>query len=1007
MTDMKKILTLTAILAMSLICTKVSAQGYQVKGVVVDQLGPVIGAAVMEKGTSTGTVTGLDGDFALTVSGPEAQVEVSCIGYAAQTFQASAMPATITLSDDTTFLEEVVVIGYGTVKKNDMTGSVVSIKADEINRGAVTSPDQMLVGKVAGLLVTPPSGQPGAGSTIRIRGGSSLNASNDPLIVIDGVPVTAEGGAGMGNPLASINPNDIESYSVLKDASATAIYGSRASNGVIIITTKKGTSGQLKVNYSGSASVKQNYQYFNVMNGKEFADYITANYPGSVSLLGYNGTNYDTDWQKQIYRMALQTDHNVSVYAGGKIPFRASLGYSLDQATVKVGDNSRTTLDLSLSPKFMDNHLSVNANIKGMHNQTNWASNGAIGSAIDYDPTKPTHFAEDVKDGEGNVLIPSGTIWNWYGATGDPNTMAGMNPLSNLYEYTDYNYTLRSIGNLQLDYKVQGFEELRFNVNAGYDIARTAGYHYNTIGSWGAKASSPDLAVDYANRNKNTVLEAYADYNKEIGNSTFDIMGGYSWQHNYVCYENTEFLNKDPRWQKEDIYKDLITDQQEYYLLSYFGRANYSYKSKYLFTATIRRDGSSRFSEKNRWGIFPSAAFAWNITNEDFMKGNDIFSQLKFRVGWGRTGQQDVGSNYYPYLARYTFGTNPYMEYDMGGKRYSTLGPQAYNPNLKWETTETWNVGLDFGLWGEKLTGSVEAFFRSTYDLLNYVATPLGTNFSNYVYANVGNMETKGVEINLNYNILETKDTHWSIGGNATFQDRKITKLLQAGDEKDYYVHVGQSMGANEGYSSVFKTGYAPYTFYMYEQLYMNGKPVYNGLIEHEMDGKINESDRYLTGKSPNPWLYLGLNTHYSYKNWDFSVNGHGSFGNYAINKVRKGYSTSYWTLDQSAKGNIRNFNKDYLYPDWTGPMETAQEYSDLWIENASFFKIDDINLGYTFKLEDSKWAKSVRVAGSVQNVCTFTGYSGLDPELTSADGVDNNMMPRPRLFTVRLNINF
>ena len=1006
---MKKLLSSIAVL----LCLGAAASAqYKVQGVVVDELGPVIGATVMEAGTTNGTSTGLDGDYVLNVKNASATVEISCIGYATQTFKASEVPAVVKLSEDTHFLDEVVVIGYGSVKKTDMTGSVVSIKTDEINRGAVTSPEQMLMGKVAGLLVTPASGQPGAGAKIRIRGAASLNASNDPLIVIDGVPVTSDGGAGMGNPLASVNPNDIESYSVLKDASATAIYGSRASNGVIIITTKKGSGSGLKVNYSGSTSIKQNYQFFNVMNGQEFVDYITANYPGSVSLLGYNGVNYDTDWQKEIYRTALQTDHNVSVYGGGKAPFRLSAGYSLDQATVKVGDNQRYTMDMSVSPKFIDNHLSVNVNVKGIYNKTDWAAN-AIGSAIDFDPTKPTYFPEgskiswtDKTSGEVKTVDMSNKIWNWYGASADPNTMAGVNPLSSLYEYNDINDTYRSIGNLQVDYKLFAVEGLRVNVNMGYDVARTAGYHYNTIGSRNAMAASPDVATQYANRNRNLLFEAYAAYNKEMGENNFDAMFGFSSQSNFVSYEYTDYLNKEPRWEDKDIYVDTIQDQKQYVLKSFFGRANYSIKGKYLFTATVREDGSSRFSPKNRWGLFPSAAFAWNLKNEDFLKGHSRISQMKLRLGWGRTGQQDLGGEYYPYLARYTFGTNPYMEYNMGDKRYSTLGPQAYNPNLKWETTETWNAGLDFALDGEKITGSVEAYYRNTYDLLNRVAAPLGTNFSNYVLANVGNIVNKGVEINLNYNLIETKDVHWSIGGNATFQDIKITKLLQAGDEDLYSVHTGASMGSNEGYSSVYKTGYAPYTFYMYEQMYLNGEPVYNGVIDREEDGKINESDRYLTGKSPNPWLFFGLNTHYSYKNWDFSMNGHGSVGNYAINKVRKGYSTSYWTLDQTAKGNIRNFNKDYLYPDWTGNMDTAQEYSDLWIENASFFKIDDINLGYTFNL-DNKIAKSIRVAGSVQNVATFTGYSGLDPELTSSDGVDNNMFPRPRLYTLRVNINF
>ena len=1004
---MKRILTTTILLLTLSVLSAFAQEGYKIQGVVEDALGPVIGATVMEKGTSVGTSTGLDGDFTLVVSGPDATVEVSCIGYASRTFKASELPSSILMAEDSEFLDDVVVIGYGTVKKTDMTGSIVAIKADDINRGAVNSPEQMLMGKVAGLLVTPATGQPGASATIRIRGAASLNASNDPLIVIDGVPITSEGGAGMGNPLASVNPNDIESYSVLKDASATAIYGSRASNGVIIITTKKGTQGGgkgIKVRYDGSASVKQNYQFFNMMSADEFSNFIknTPQYASAASLLGYNGQTYNTNWQKEIYRLALQTDHNLSVYGGGKLPFRVSFGYNLDQATVKVGENQKANVDLSLAPKLLDNHLSINLNVKGIYQATKWANGGAIGNAMSFDPTKPTRYEEDAT--YGSYKIDKGTIWNWYGASGDPNTMASVNPLSNLYEWIDNNAALRSIGNLQVDYKIHGFEDLRLNANFGYDVADLNGYKYNEMGSRSARASSPDIATQYGNFVSNTVFETYADYSHDWGKHNIDVMGGYSWQHNYNKYLNTDYYNRDPKWQESDIYKDDPVDQSEYYLVSFFGRLNYNILNRYLFTFTVREDASSRFSPKNRWGFFPSAAFAWNIKNEDFLKDNATIDIMKFRLGWGRTGQQN-GIAYYPYLARYTFGTNPYMEYNMGNGHYSTLSPQAYNPNLKWETTETFNVGVDFGFLGERLTGSVEAYYRRTFDLLNEVAAPLGTNFSDRVITNVGTIANKGVEINLNGAIIETRDWHWSVGGNVTFQDIKITKLLQdGGDEENYQISVGQTMGANEGYSSVYKTGYAPYTFFLYKQTYFQGEPIFNSV--ESVDATPNESDRYLTGKSPNPWMFYGLNTRLSYKNFDFSVNAHGSLGNYAINKVRKGYATAYGLLDQASKNYLNNLNNDFLHPDWNGAMKVWQEYSDYWIEDASFFKIDDVNFGYTFKLGKS-WIDSIRLAASVQNVVTFTKYTGLDPEIPSIDGVDNNFIPRPRLYTLRMSVNF
>ena len=981
---------LVAAMLLSILTTTVFAQGgYQVKGVVTDAQGPVIGATVIEQGTSNGASTGLNGDFTLNVASAGSIVEVSCIGYNTLTFKASEMPATITLTEDSEFLDEVVVIGYGTVRKSDMTGSVVAIKADEINRGAVNSPDQLLTGKVAGLLITPASGQPGSSAKIRIRGAASLSASNDPLIVIDGVPVTGDGGAGMGNPLASVNPNDIESYSVLKDASATAIYGSRASNGVIIITTKKGNGNGINVSYNGSVSAKQNTSTIDMMSGEEFRSYIETWYPGS------SRANYlydaDTDWQKEIYRIALATDHNLSVYGGGKLPFRVSLGYNLDQATLKTGDNSKANIDLSLSPKFFDQHLSVNANVKGIYQHTNWANTGAVGSALCYNPTAP-------------VYDEYGDFWNWRPG-GAVSSQTSVNPLSQLYEYQNYGHTLRSIGNLQLDYKFHGLEDLRANLNLGYDVARTDGEKYNEIGSFLSELSgSQDYAYRYTNYNSNTLLEAYLDYSHEFAHSNLDVMGGYSWQHNYVQYDNSTYYNKSDRFQDADIYNVDPTNAKEYYLISFFGRANYSILSRYLFTFTVREDASSRFSPKNRWGFFPSAAFAWNVKNEDWLKSSAAVSQLKLRIGWGRTGQQDIGSEYYPYLARYNESSAPEMKYNMGVGNYTTLAPLAYNPNIKWETTETTNLALDFGFAEDRVTGTVEAYYRYTYDLLNSINTPLGSNFSNVITSNIGNMVNKGIELSANANIIETDDWHWSVGGNVTFQDTKITKLTDVAAAGYLGVTTGSNLGGTDGYSSLHRTGYAPYTYYLYQQVYdADGNPVLGAVVDRDGDGAITESDRYVTGCSPTPWMFYGLNTHLSYKNWDFSVNGHGSVGNYAINAVRQGYATSY--SDDFSKGYINNFSSQYLIPGWTGAMTTAQKYSDLFIEDASFFKIDDINLGYTFRL--NRFVKSMRIAASVQNVCTFTGYTGLDPEFTATDGVDGTIVPRPRLYTLRMNINF
>ena len=992
---MKRILTLVAI-AITMFATGAAAQnGYVVKGVVVDAIGPVIGASVIEENTSNGTSTDFDGAFTLTVSSPDANVVISCIGYNTLTFKASAVPATVTLSEDSQFLDEVVVIGYGTVKKSDMTGSVVAIKAEDINRGAVTSPSSMLMGKVSGVLITPASGQPGASSTIRVRGAASLTASNDPLIVIDGVPVTSDGGAGMGDPLATVNPNDIETYSVLKDASATAIYGSRASNGVIIITTKKGKGNGVHVSYSGSVSVKQNASTLKMMDGPQFKAYIEQYHPEAAHLLGVNGVMSNTDWQKEIYRIAINTDHNVSVYSGGAFPFRASIGYNLDQATIKTGDNQRGNIDISLSPKFLDDHLSINFNAKGVYQHTNWANN-AVGSALSFDPTKPIYFTD--ASGKIDKSFVSNGYWNWLSA-GSANTMAGINPLSSVYDYNNFGNTIRGIGNLQIDYKVHGLEDLRANVNLGLDLSGTNGTKYNTIGSISAMRSDLDLYETYKNYNRNALLEAYLDYNHTFSDiHNLDVMAGYSWQHNYVRYDNSQYYNTKSR----ELYNTQPTNAKEYYLLSFFGRVNYSIASKYLFTFTARADASSRFSPANRWGFFPSAAFAWNLKNEEFLKYSHALSALKLRLGWGRTGQQDIGSDYYPYLARYYSSQSIEMQYPMGSGFFNTLSPLAYNPNIKWETTETFNAGIDFGFADDRVTGSVEGYYRRTFDLLNNISIPLGSNFGKEVISNIGEMVNKGIELSLNYIAINTSDVSWEIGGNITFQDVKITKLTN--DDKTYLgVETGTSMGSNVGFSSLHRAGYAPYTYYLYQQLYDNaGNPIQNALVDRNGDGVISSADRYITGCSPTPWAYYGVTTQLRIKNWDLGLNGHGSIGAELINKNRMGYTTSY--SDAYTKGYINNLSADFLIPGWHASHSENQKYSDLFIADASFFKIDDINLGYTFNFKNDT---KLRLAASVQNVCTFTKYSGLDPEIDNISGVDTTIYPRPRLYTFRLNFTF
>ena len=979
----------------------VYAQNITVKGHVKDALGGVIGANVVEKGNTTnGTITDLDGNFTLTV--PQgATLVVSFIGYKSQEV-AAAPSVVVTLQDDAELLETVVVIGYGSVKKNDLTGSVTAIKADEINRGAITSPDQMLQGKVPGLLVTPASGDPTGGATIRIRGAASLYASNDPLIVIDGVPVTSEGGAGMANPLASVNPNDIESYTVLKDASATAIYGSRASNGVIIITTKKGTGDKMKVSYNSSYSLKQNTSTLEMMTGDQYRQYIKDVYGENDPRLGMMG-NANTDWQDLIYRTAFSTDQNVSLYgnAKGVLPYRVSLGYTYDQATLKEGDNQRANLGISLSPKFFQDHLSVNVNLKGIYNRANYPNSGAVGSAVDFDPTQSPYFY----DANGNIdTSKAGGYFNWINADGSANTMASINPLSQLYDNYNVNDTWRSMGNVQLDYKIHGFEDLRVNLNLGYDLARTEGTKYSELGSiLSMRNGAQDYYENYANNNANTLLEFYANYNKEFGIHHLDVMAGYSWQHNYVKYDNIQYYNND----RSNVYLDNPTDRKEYYLVSFFGRVNYSLNSKYLFTVSLRDDASSRFSKSNRWGLFPSAAFAWNIAEENFLKESDTpISSLKLRLGWGQTGQQDIGiDRCYAYQAKYTQSSALATRIPWGNGYIYTLAPNAYNPDIKWETTETYNVGLDFGFLKGRINGTIDAYLRKTKDLLNDVTTPMGVNFSNKVISNVGDMENKGLEFNLNFIPIERKDMRWTINVNGTWQDTKITKLTNNPTPDYLGVEVGANMGGTGGYTSLYSVGYSPYTYHLYQQAYdENGKPLQNVLVDRDGNGEITAQDRYITDKSIQPKFFYGIGSQFTYKNWDFGFNAHGSVGGYALNRIKMNTATSY--SDDYTKGYLNNLSPYCMETGWTATISEQQKYSDMFLENTTFFRMDDINVGYTFD-KIKNWNGKIRVAASVQNVFTITKYSGLDPELTAVDGVDNNLIPPPRLYTLRLNINF
>ena len=977
------------------------AQQIVVKGIVKDTTGePIIGANVIVKGTTNGTITDFDGSFLLNTNKGDIII-ISFIGYRSQEAQAAAS-MNIILKDDTELLDEVVVIGYGSVKKDDLSGSVVAIKAEEMNKGAVTSPQELIMGKVPGLSVSQGDGAPGAGSTIRIRGGASLNASNDPLIVIDGIPVSNDAAPGTPNALATINPNDIETFTVLKDASATAIYGSRASNGVIIIQTKKGTQDKIKVSYSGTFTAKDPYKRIETLDAQSFREVMQAQYPegtaqsADIQRILNVYPNQSTDWQDAIYQTGLSTDQNIGIAGkAGFMPFRISLGYNTEKGTLKTSKYERYTGAVNLSPKFFDNHLSVDINVKGTINKNRFADSGAVGAAAFFDPTKPIYDEENRYNG----------YWNWGIVQGAQADLATQNPLSLLYDRNNHGTTKRSLGNIQLDYKIHGLEDLHANLNLGYDVAKTTGRNFVNSNSVQSSLDKTFTGLGQGNTwnnlRRNHLLDFYMNYAKNIESikSNFDIMAGYSWQHFYyanhdITYSNpTEDLGAKEGYTYDENERHYIRDDHrripyENYLISFFGRLNYNFMDRYLLTATLRRDGSSRFSENNRWGLFPSAALAWTISNEPFMKATEnVLSKLKLRLGYGVTGQQEIGD--YQYITSYSFSTNPNTTY-LGT---TLLKPNGYSPDLKWEQTTTYNVAIDFGFLNNRINGSIEYYQKHTKDLLNTISAAAGTNFINLITANVGKMKNKGVEANVNAIAIQSKDFTWEVGYNITWNDSKITKLTTTFNP-DY-------QGIDAGTNQKHQVGEMPGTFYLYQQVYdENGKPIQNAFVDRNNDGQITEADRYLTHKSPMAKVYMGFSSQFSYKKWDLGFNLRANFGNYVYNGVASGNSTS---NNYGGKGFITNLYNGFQDTGFTLLNTSEQMASDYFLENASFLKMDNLTLGYSFQnLFAAKL--SGRISASVQNVFTISKYSGLDPE---CGAIDSNIWPRPRTYTIGLNLNF
>ena len=967
-------------------CLQLMAQTRTIKGEVTDaQNGEaLIGATVMVEGEKGGTVTDFDGNFSLQVSSSAKKIKVSYIGYIDKVLSISDNMK-VKLESDSKALADVVVIGYGTARKSDLTGSVATVKSKDFNKGLVSSPEQLINGKVSGVQIMSNSGSASAGSTIRVRGGASLNASNDPLIVLDGVPLEQGGISGnSSNFLSMINPSDIESMTVLKDASSTAIYGSRASNGVIIITTKKGQQGAVKVNFNTTNSLQTRAQMVDMLSRDEFVNVI--NQFGDANQKSLLGTA-NTDWNDEVYRTAFGTDNNLSV--SGSIdkwlPFRVSVGYYNQSGLVRKDNVERWTGNVVLTPSFFQDHLKLTINAKGTLNNNSFNNGGAVWAAATFNPTIPVYSGNDKYGGYNEALD----------ADGYPVNAGVRNPRGLVDLYDSKSKVSRFIGSMDVDYKVHFLPDLKLHATVGADYAKGDGTIY--VPAYAAQSYNKDESLggsDYKygpQKNENRLLTLYANYAKyfEDIKSNVDLTAGYDYQY----WKSTTPLY----YTKSAAGTNLSTVKASDYrhvMLSYYGRINYSFDGKYLLTATVRRDASSRFSKNTRWGTFPSVALGWTLTEEPWLKNQKVLSNLKLRASYGVTGQQE-GIGNYNYLPVYTYSVTG-AEAFINGQYINTYRPEAYVSDLKWETTTSWNFGLDFGFLDGRIGGAIDFYTRKTKDLLASVPTAAGTNFSKTILTNVGNVDSKGIEVSLNATPIQTKDWEWNLSYNFTWQNMKVKNLSLTKGGSQTNVKVGPSIDAYQ--FQVLSEGYEPYMFYVYHQLYdsKTGKPIEGAYADLNNDGEINESDLYRY-HSPAPKYIMGLSTSLRYKQLTLGMSFRANIDNYVYNGM--GMSTGAFETVSYNNSQLNNLNTSFLK---TG-FKTRQYLSDYYVENASFLKLDNLSLSYNVG-KINKWA-SLTVSAMVQNVFTITGYSGTDPEMPN--GMDNSFYPRPRTYSVSLGLQF
>lgn len=1008
-----------------------NAQTITVSGVVSDPSGePLIGASILAQGTTVGTSTNIDGEYTINVA-PDATLVVSYVGYDTQNVPVDGRTSiNVTMQENSVMLNEVVAIGYGTVKKSDATGSVAVIKPDEIEAGLATSVQDMLVGQTPGVVVTQ-AGGPEGGGTIRIRGGSSLNASNDPLIVVDGVPLSNAGMGGLGNSLGMISPENIESMTILKDASATAIYGSRASNGVIIITTKKGKSGKPTVNFAANLYVNTARKTWKVLDANQFRSLLESR--GMDAALAATG-DANTDWQDEVLRTTVSSDYSLSVGGtAGWLPYHAEISYTNNNGIIKTSKMDRVTMGFNLSPKFFDNHLSVNANVKGYYIRNNFGDAGALSSAISFDPTHPVRSNEPIVSGNSGFQY----LYNGYYEVhnnGTLNDNAALNPMGLLEQRDNHANVYRSNGNLQLDYSLHFLPDLHLNLNLGYDVMKS-----NLVDNWAANSATAyknhehyggAYNFDQYQFRSNTLLNFYLNYKKEVESiySNFDVTAGYDWQRFYNDGHYTgangnsgyrvspglntpTYLGKNEAGQQtygvtinestipllgQNFQNDGVSPDGDYHwadryqLLSFFGRLNYTFKDRYLLTVTVRGDATSRFAKDKRWGVFPAVALGWKINQEAWMQGAaGWLSDLKLRLGWGKTGQQEIGETI-NYMALYAIAS-PSVSYPNGTNGwYLPVYARGYNPDLTWETTTSWNAGLDFGFLNNRITGSIEYYKRKTTDLLAYVAVPAGSSTTNMLNRNIGSLENYGVEFNIAAKPIVTNDFTWTLSYNVGWNHNEITELTTDASQ----LKTGGISGGNGNTVQIHAEGHPASSFYLFQQVYdESGAPLEGVYVDQNGDGQIDDSDKIIN-KSPDPKVTMTFGSQFRYKKWDLGFNIRASIGNYVYNNV---LSTKAVYNDLFTYGLNNVVENDYYF-------EQPRYMSDYYLRNASFVRCDNITLGYTWdNLLNDKLR--LRLFGAVQNPFVITKYKGVDPEVFG--GIDNSVYPRATTYSLGLVATF